>query len=161
MHFIPVWYSSKPASDTPVSVPVVFQYCRSILNSSIPSTVSSLVLFLFQFLYWRVFYFSNLVPLLTHVLCTPTVKFPIFTLSVYILLLSKFVSLQSIIPVFVPSFVFLLFYSRFPFSCDVFGFFSLFCSRWDSEPLDRLTAFRLLHFPLGANFYYCSQSSNR
>ena len=52
MNYIPVYYASKPASN------ISFQYCRP-LNSSISLTVSPILLFLFQFLYWRVFYFPN------------------------------------------------------------------------------------------------------
>ena len=80
-----------------------FQYCRSTLNSIIPLTVSPILLFLFQFFYWCVFYFHNLVSLFSLLLCTPTVKFSIFILSVSLLLLSKFLLFYSSIPVFIIS----------------------------------------------------------
>ena len=122
------------------SISVVFQYCRPILNSSIPLTVSPIPLFLLQFL-----------PL---VLCKPTVKFPIFIMILSLLFLSKF---YYFFPVF---FVILLFFSlyysrtrfifrhplNFPFPCGVFDFFlAVFplclrldklapSSRYDSEP---------------------------
>ena len=49
MHYIPVCYSSKPASNIPVIVPFVFQSCHLLFNSSIPLTVSLIPLFLFQY----------------------------------------------------------------------------------------------------------------
>ena len=49
MHYISVCYSIKPASNIPVIVPFVFQFCHLLFNSSIPLTVSLIPLFLFQY----------------------------------------------------------------------------------------------------------------
>ena len=114
---IPVCNSSKPVFNIPVSSQVVFQYCRPILISSIPLTVSPIRLFFFQFLYWRVFYFPNLLLLFLLVLWIPAVKFPTFMLSFSLLRLSKFLLFYSsilvfIIPVPIPSFALLLSVSK-------------------------------------------------
>ena len=145
MLYIPICYSSKPVFNIPVISPVVFQYFCPTLNSSIPLTAVPIPLFLFQFLYWDVFYFADLAPLFSLVLCTPTVKFLIFILSVSLLLLSKFLLFYFFC---VPSFCFQVF--LFHAACLNF-FFAVFplclrlgkpSLRWDSEPVDRSSAFR-------------------
>ena len=73
MHYIPVCYSSKPASNIPVIVPFVFQYCHPLLNSSILLTVSPIP---FSFSNTPMFYFPNFYPV-----CFSASPFEIFIVS--------------------------------------------------------------------------------
>ena len=113
-------YSGKPASNIPVIVPVVFQYCRPILNFSIPLTVTPSPLSFFNFftdacfifLIWCHFFHSRYVYQLSN-----------SQFSSYLFLCVSFRNFYCFIPVFhsiipvpVPSFAFLFSVSRFSVS---------------------------------------------
>ena len=101
------------------NIPVIFQYYRPILNFSIPLTVSTIPLFLFQLPYWTVFpiWYHFFHSCYVHQLLNSQFSFCPFPL----LLLSKFLLFHSsiivfIIPVTVPSFALLLSVSKFSVS---------------------------------------------
>ena len=140
MHYIRVCYSSKPAFNIPVIVPVVFQYSNIVVHYKIPVLpwlIFPIPLFLFQLLYWRVFYFHNF-----HPACFSASPIEIFIVSFQYTNLYYFRT-HSIIRH--PSFCFQV--SRFHVACLNFFRYLLPLpeapsSRWHSQPIDRSSAFR-------------------